>query len=58
MAYIAAEDKNLEKSTFEAGGNGEEAAWIARNVPAITSVVLDDASVYVASECKILKTAR
>lgn len=58
MAYIATEDLNLEKATFESGAKGEEAVWMARNVPAITSVVIDDASVYVASQCKILKAAR
>ncbi len=57
-AFIATEDGKLEKSTFESAGAGNEATWVARAVPTVSSIVLDDASAYIASECKILKSAR
>ena len=54
-AYIATMDGSLEKSTFD---NEDEATWVARGLSPVSSVVLDDASVYVASACKILKASR
>jgi hypothetical protein len=57
-AYIATKDGSFEKQTFAAAAAGDEAAWVARKLPAVSSVVLDETSVYLASECKILKSAR
>jgi hypothetical protein len=56
--YIATDDGSLEKSTYMDGMDTAEAAWVARALPKVSSVVLDATSVYVASECKILKSAR
>ena len=56
--YIATDDGSLEKSTWVDGMDTAEAAWMARALPKVSSVVLDATSVYVASECKILKSAR
>jgi hypothetical protein len=61
-AYIATLDDpmtmtgSLEKSKFSDGGS--DAAWMARALPKVSSIVLDDTSVYVASACKIFKSAR
>ena len=59
-AYIAtlegSGDSNLEKSAFDKAD--QEAIWMARGLPKVTSIVLDDTSVYLASACKILKSAR
>jgi len=56
MAYLATKDGSFEKSAFAAGN--DEATWVARAIPTVSSIVLDDASVYLAGECKILKSAR
>ena len=56
MTYIATDDGSLEKSAFDKGG--EDAVWVARALPTVTSIVLDPMSVYLASACKILKSAR
>ncbi len=56
--YIATDDGSLEKSTWVDGMDTVEATWMARALPTVSSVVLDATSVYVASECKILKGAR
>jgi hypothetical protein len=58
MAYIATNDGNFEKSSFTDGMAGTEATWVARALPTVSSIVLDDTSVYLASQCKILKSAR
>jgi hypothetical protein len=60
-AYIATYeastmDHNLEKSAFDKADS--EAIWMARGLDKVSSIVLDDTSVYVASACKILKSAR
>ena len=55
-AYIATADGSFEKSDFAKGS--DEATWVARALPKVSSIVLDDASAYLASECKILKSAR
>jgi hypothetical protein len=55
MAYIATKDGSLEKMSFDSDA---EATSIARNLPSVTSVVLDDFDVYLASGCKILKSSR
>lgn len=49
-------DHNLEKSAFDKADS--EAIWMARGLEKVSSIVLDDTSVYVASACKILKSAR
>jgi hypothetical protein len=54
-AYIATMDGSLEKSAFD---SEDEATWVARGLSSVTSVVLDEKNVYVASGCKILKAAR
>ncbi len=54
-AYIATMDGSLEKSTFD---SQDEATWVARGLSTVTSVVLDDTSVYVANKCVVLKAAR
>jgi hypothetical protein len=61
MAYIATYesltmDNRLEKSSFDAAD--QEATWVARGLPKVSSIVLDDTSVYLSSACKILKSAR
>lgn|GEM_PF-6881072 len=61
MAYIATfeaatMDSNFEKSSFDKAD--QEATWLARGLPKVSSLVLDDTSVYLASACKILKSAR
>ncbi len=56
--YFATDDGSLEKSTYAEGMDTGEPAWVARALPKVSSVVLDATSVYVASECKILKSAR
>jgi hypothetical protein len=56
--YIATDDGNFAKSTYSDDKDTEEAAWVARALPKVSSIVLDDASVYIASACKILKSAR
>lgn len=56
MTYIATDDGSFEKSAFDKGG--EDAIWVARALPTVTSIVLDPTSVYLASACKILKSAR
>jgi hypothetical protein len=56
--YIATDDGNFAKSTYADDKDTEEAAWVARALPKVSSIVLDDASVYIASACKILKSAR
>jgi hypothetical protein len=60
-AYIATYeastmDHNLEKSAFDKADS--EAIWMARGLEKVSSIVLDDTSVYLASACKILKSAR
>lgn len=60
-AYIATYeattmDSNLEKSAFDKAD--QEAIWMARGLPKVSSIVLDDTSVYLSSACKILKSAR
>ncbi len=60
-AYIATYepttmDHNLEKSAFDKADS--EAIWMARGLDKVSSIVLDDTSVYLASACKILKSAR
>jgi hypothetical protein len=57
-AYIATEDGNLAKSTFTDAEAGTEATWMARKLPQVTSIVLDDTSVFAAAACKILKAPR
>lgn len=57
-AYVASapagtEKVDLEKATFEA----ETSTWLARNLDPVSSIITDATSVYVASGCKILKTA-
>jgi len=56
MAYIATTDGSLEKSAFDKAD--QEATWVARALPKVSSIVLDATSVYLSSECKILKSAR
>jgi len=56
MSYIATMDGSFEKSAFDKGS--EDATWVARALPKVSSIVLDDTSVYLASACKILKSAR
>jgi hypothetical protein len=61
MAYIATlepstMDSNFEKSSFDKAD--QEAVWVSRGLPKVSSIVLDDTSVYLASACKILKSAR
>lgn len=56
MAYIATEDGNFEKSSFDAAQ--DEATWVSRKLDKVSSIALDDTSVYLASGCKILKSAR
>jgi hypothetical protein len=58
MAYIATKDGSFEKSKFSDGASAMEATWVARALPKVSSIVLDDTSVYLASECKILKSPR
>jgi hypothetical protein len=55
-AYIATADGSFEKSDFAKGS--DEAIWVARALPKVSSIVLDDTSAYLASACKILKSAR
>lgn len=60
-AYIATlepttMDSNFEKSSFDKAD--QEAIWIARGLPKVSSIVLDATSVYLASACKVLKSAR
>ena len=56
MAYVAATDGSFEKSAFDKGS--EDAVWVARALPKVSSIVLDATSVYLASACKILKSPR
>jgi len=56
MAYIATEDGSFEKSSFDAAQ--DEATWVSRKLDKVSSIALDDTSVYLASGCKILKSAR
>ena len=56
MTYMATDDGSLEKSAFDKGG--DDATWVARALPTVSSIALDASSVYVASQCKILKSAR
>jgi hypothetical protein len=61
MAYIATfetatMDSNFEKSSFDKAD--QEATWVARGLPKVSSIVLDATNVYLASACKILKSAR
>jgi hypothetical protein len=56
MSYFATDDGSFEKSAFDKGNM--DAIWVARALPTVTSVVLDDTSVYLSSQCKILKSAR
>lgn len=44
---------SFEKSAFEMA----EPVWLARNLPLVTSIAVDAAGVYLASGCKILKSA-
>jgi hypothetical protein len=54
-AYFASETGNFEKSAFTA----ETPTWVARGLGKVSSIVLDDASVYLATaDCKILKGAQ
>jgi hypothetical protein len=55
IAYIATQDGSFEKASFD---SKDEAIWIARALPAVTSVVLSDYDVYLASECTIFKSPR
>ncbi len=50
--YYADADQNLQKG---APGD-EEPVWIARGLGMVSSIVADDANVYLASGCKILKS--
>ena len=56
MAYIATMDGSFEKSAFDKAD--QEATWVARALPKVSSIVVDSTSVYLASACKILKSAR
>lgn len=56
MAYIATMDGSFEKSAFDKAD--QEATWVARGLPKVSSVVVDATSVYLSSACKILKSAR
>lgn len=52
--YLASDMGDLEKAAFGA----EKSTWMARGLDKVTSLVLDDANVYLANDkCKILKTA-
>jgi hypothetical protein len=53
-AYFASEMGDLEKAAF----GDEKSTWMARGLDKVTSLVLDDQNVYLATDkCKILKTA-
>jgi hypothetical protein len=54
--YFATMDGSLEKSLFSAGS--DEATWMARGLAPVSSVVLDDTFLYLASGCKILRSVR
>lgn len=54
-SYFASETGNFEKSAFDA----ESPTWVARGLGKVSSVALDDASFYIATDaCKILKGAQ
>ena len=55
-SYLATMDGRLEKSEFDLGS--DEAIWVARALPAVSSVVLDDNNVYLASQCQIFSSPR
>jgi hypothetical protein len=55
-SYAATKNGMIEKSTFDTGS--DEAKWVARGITDVSSIVLDDTSMYIASGCKILKAAR
>ncbi len=44
---------DFETSDFDA----TESVWVARNLPLVTSIVVDASGVYLASGCKVLKSA-
>lgn len=56
MTYLATDDGSFEKSSFDAGDM--DAIWVARNLPSVTSVVLDASHAYMASGCKVLWSPR
>jgi hypothetical protein len=55
IAYIATQDGSFEKAHFD---SKDAAVWIARALPHVTSVVMNDTNVYLASACTILQKPR